>query len=52
MTTTYSDSNCPLCGPVMLRPALPLLDGTPVRMCTTCHRIDTAATREERKDPS
>lgn len=27
---------------------MPLLDGTPVLMCLSCHRIDTATTWESR----
>ena len=38
-------SYCPTCGATTyLRPAMPLLDGTPVLMCQTCGRIDTLAT--------
>ena len=41
--------NCPRCGPTILVRAMPLLDGTPVLMCCTCHRLDTESTWKERK---
>lgn len=39
---------CPRCGPTSTRRVMPLLDGTPVLMCLSCHRIDTATKWESR----
>lgn len=43
-----SVSSCPRCGPTTLTKTMPMLDGTPVLMCTSCCRIDTQKTWESR----
>lgn len=43
-----SVSSFPRCGPTILTETMPMLDGTPVLMCTSCCRIDTQKTWESR----
>ena len=46
------NGHCPRCGPTLLVRTMPLLDGTPVLMCSTCGRIDTQQTWITREDPT